>query len=63
MQRPMRGGGAGRGREVLLKKVSLVSDQDPEDEAEGRRRYGATSAERQYKSLTEDDVILRPEAW
>lgn len=46
-----------------LKKVSLVSEQDPEDEAEGRgRRYGKTSAERQYKSLTEDDVILRPEA-
>lgn len=46
-----------------LKKVSLVSEQDPEDEAEGRgRRYGATTTERQYKSLTEDDVILRPEA-
>jgi ATP-dependent DNA helicase 2 subunit 2 len=46
-----------------LKKVSLISEQDPEDLAEGRgRRYGATAMERQYKSLTEEDQILRPES-
>lgn len=46
-----------------LKKVSLVTEQDPEDEAEGKgRKYGNTAMERQYKSLTEEDHILRPEA-
>ena len=43
-----------------LKKVVL--NDDAEVDEEGARHYANTSMDRQYKSLTDDDQILRPEA-
>ena len=43
-----------------LKKVVLNDDEEVDEE--GARHYANTGMDRQYKSLTDDDQILRPEA-